>query len=84
MSNWPKYNVERHIVAVGVACDECEVLCLSSDPCRCCEKARADDAEGVVKAVRRICDEAERKTPGEGFVLVNTDWIRRALDGGTE
>lgn len=55
--SWPKYNAERH-VREGFWCLTCETpdchagICAPDRPCRCCETARADEAEAAVRDLR--------------------------------
>ena len=59
MSDWPKYNPERHSptndrdTAWCRRCgDDNGASCHVDFPCRCCETARADEAEAEVEALR--------------------------------
>ena len=47
MSEWPKYNPDRHDIEICgyLACLRCGSVCNEGWRCRCCETARADDAE---------------------------------------
>ena len=89
MSDWPKYNPERHrrLSNGEFICDDsdadverywgCLEDCRPGDPCRCCEKARADAAEAAIERVRAVRWHFDSTTRPVFFV----DDIRAALDG---
>ena len=53
MTAWPKHNEERHRNPWNRPwCARCTTECLADSPCRCCETARADEAEAEAEAHR--------------------------------
>ena len=52
MTAWPKYNPEAHEpwmprASTALMCRRCRDLCGEPIPCRCCETARANEAEAA-------------------------------------
>ena len=82
MSDWPKYNPERHAYFAPHGskrvpyCPKtrggCGQPCSLEHPCRCCETARADAAEAAIQRVREFCEQQE---PGVAFTLCGLDYI---------
>ena len=78
MSDWPKYNPERHAYFAPHGskrvpyCPKtrggCGQPCSLEHPCRCCETARADAAEAAIQRVRAFCD--QRDAEAQAFLGV--------------
>ena len=66
MTDWPKYNAGRHHVNRHghVDCQRCLGCCIPDNPCRCCETARANEAEAENAILRKVADQqmAENET----------------------
>ena len=83
MSTWPKYNPERHVAWTTTPSGEwldCGAAncgpCSEFFPCRCCEAARADEAEATLERVRDAVSEYRSMISDPGVAV-----ILRALDG---
>ena len=100
MTAWPKYNPEAHEpwmprASTALMCRRCRDLCGEPIPCRCCETARADEAEAALKRVREFCEQQVKDRSGwsddrHKFDLSYIDgWndaldrVEQALGGGT-
>ena len=89
MSDWPKCNPERHVDwmshlgSTALLCNCCLMLCAERYPCRCCETARADEAEAALARVRTVRDKWHDHRSLEMFsaVCIVAD-LTDALDGG--
>lgn len=86
MSNWPKYNPDRHFewaedTVVSIECIQCDRNCRPDNPCRCCETARADAAEAENAELRATIQRVRELMHGPPYTYVHTALLHHALDG---
>ena len=97
--NWRLPNQHRTFSEDGAlftVCDHCGNECVPESPCRCCETARANEAERALDRVREFCEQQVKDRSGSSkdrdrFDLSYIDgWndaldnVEQVLDGGAE